>query len=130
VGYGYGHGASIIPIVLIILLFVIRMSAARRRRGQTGGASMGFRAGPPGARPQGPIGPQGPFGPQSGPAPNPSEAPADNEGWGVTRTGIPAGWFPDPSARHEMRYWSGTAWTEHVRDGDTPGTDHTPDETS
>ena len=27
---------------------------------------------------------------------------------------IPAGWFPDPSTRFEMRYWDGTAWTEHV----------------
>ena len=26
----------------------------------------------------------------------------------------PAGWYPDPSARFEMRYWDGTAWTEHV----------------
>jgi hypothetical protein len=27
-----------------------------------------------------------------------------------------AGWFPDPSGRHELRYWSGTIWTEHVAD--------------
>jgi hypothetical protein len=26
----------------------------------------------------------------------------------------PAGWYPDPSGRFEMRYWDGTAWTEHV----------------
>jgi hypothetical protein len=23
-------------------------------------------------------------------------------------------WAPDPSGRHELRYWSGTQWTEHV----------------
>ncbi|MBI4883805.1 MAG: DUF2510 domain-containing protein [Actinobacteria bacterium] len=28
----------------------------------------------------------------------------------------PANWYPDPMNRHEMRYWSGTAWTEHVSD--------------
>jgi uncharacterized protein YxjI len=26
----------------------------------------------------------------------------------------PAGWFPDPFARHEHRYWDGSQWTEHV----------------
>ena len=29
----------------------------------------------------------------------------------------PAGWHPDPSGRHELRYWSGTAWTDDVSDG-------------
>lgn len=28
-----------------------------------------------------------------------------------------AGWFPDPSGRHEHRYWDGRAWTEHVASG-------------
>lgn len=31
----------------------------------------------------------------------------------------PAGWLPDPSGSHELRYWTGTAWTEHVHDSDT-----------
>jgi len=26
----------------------------------------------------------------------------------------PAGWYPDPSGRYELRYWDGTQWTEHV----------------
>jgi hypothetical protein len=26
----------------------------------------------------------------------------------------PAGWYADPSARFELRYWDGTQWTEHV----------------
>jgi len=26
----------------------------------------------------------------------------------------PADWYPDPSGRHEHRYWDGTRWTEHV----------------
>jgi hypothetical protein len=26
------------------------------------------------------------------------------------------GWYPDPTTRHELRYWNGTAWTEHVSD--------------
>ena len=28
----------------------------------------------------------------------------------------PAAWHPDPSGRHELRYWDGTRWTEHVSD--------------
>jgi hypothetical protein len=26
----------------------------------------------------------------------------------------PAGWYADPSGRYELRYWDGSAWTEHV----------------
>lgn len=26
----------------------------------------------------------------------------------------PAGWYADPSARFELRYWDGAQWTEHV----------------
>lgn len=26
----------------------------------------------------------------------------------------PANWYPDPMGRHQLRYWDGTAWTEHV----------------
>jgi putative membrane protein len=29
---------------------------------------------------------------------------------------IPAGWYPDPSGRHEQRYWREGVWTEHVSD--------------
>ena len=25
-------------------------------------------------------------------------------------------WKPDPSSRHELRYWDGTIWTDHVAD--------------
>ena len=27
-----------------------------------------------------------------------------------------ASWLPDPGGTHELRYWDGTAWTEHVSD--------------
>lgn len=35
----------------------------------------------------------------------------------------PAGWNPDPSGEHELRYWDGTRWTEHVSDGGVQGID-------
>jgi uncharacterized protein (AIM24 family) len=28
-----------------------------------------------------------------------------------------AAWHPDPTGRHELRYWDGNQWTEHVSDG-------------
>ncbi|HKO85810.1 MAG TPA: DUF2510 domain-containing protein, partial [Actinomycetota bacterium] len=31
-------------------------------------------------------------------------------GWAAT------GWLADPSRRHELRYWDGQRWTEHVSD--------------
>ena len=27
---------------------------------------------------------------------------------------VPAGWYADPALRFELRYWDGSAWTEHV----------------
>lgn len=44
----------------------------------------------------------------------------------------PAGWYADPLARHETRYWDGTGWTENVQDAGVPAVDplqstpHTP----
>lgn len=29
-------------------------------------------------------------------------------------TSAPAGWYPDPASRYELRYWDGGQWTEHV----------------
>lgn len=29
---------------------------------------------------------------------------------------VRASWLPDPSGRHELRWWSGRAWTQHVSD--------------
>lgn len=40
--------------------------------------------------------------------------------------GAPGGWHPDPSGRHQQRYYDGTAWTEHVADGGVQGTDPIP----
>jgi hypothetical protein len=47
------------------------------------------------------------------PARRPSPTPATQAG-GWSRGPAPAGWFPDPSRRHELRYWDGQRWTEHV----------------
>jgi len=44
--------------------------------------------------------------------PTPAPAPAAPEPAPVVTT--PAGWYPDPSGRYELRYWDGGTWTEHV----------------
>lgn len=36
-------------------------------------------------------------------------------------TNTPAGWFPDPESPGKMRYWDGSAWTEHRHDNATSG---------
>lgn len=33
------------------------------------------------------------------------------------------GWYPDPRAHHETRYWDGSVWTGHVMDGGRPAID-------
>jgi Protein of unknown function (DUF2510) len=35
----------------------------------------------------------------------------------------PANWHPDPFGRHELRYWDGTQWTEHVSSHGKQSTD-------
>lgn len=35
----------------------------------------------------------------------------------------PAAWHPDPTGRHEHRWWDGERWTEHVADGGQSSTD-------
>ena len=36
---------------------------------------------------------------------------------------VPAGWYADPSGRFELRYWDGSAWTEHVSRAGQQATD-------
>lgn len=35
----------------------------------------------------------------------------------------PPAWGPDPTGRHELRYWDGLQWTNHVADSGLQGTD-------
>jgi hypothetical protein len=35
----------------------------------------------------------------------------------------PAGWYPDPTTRHELRYWDGYAWLDNVSDAGVAAAD-------
>jgi uncharacterized protein YxjI len=41
---------------------------------------------------------------------------------------MPPDWYPDPSGRHEHRYWDGSQWTDHVASHGRQGSD--PDKSS
>lgn len=41
-------------------------------------------------------------------------AAAEPEAAPAAESAVPAGWYADPSGRFELRYWDGSAWTEHV----------------
>ena len=48
----------------------------------------------------------------STPAYAPAPAPAYNPA--PAAPAVPSGWYADPAGRFELRYWDGSAWTEHV----------------
>ncbi len=108
-------GHSWISLVVVAVGFVVRYSMMNRRgRRHPGGRSPArgltdrdpSRAGPP-----------------PGTRPDPPDGVARSD---ATPGGTPPGWFRDPFVRHHERYWSGSAWTEHVTDDGTPSTDPPP----
>ncbi len=110
--YGSG-GNSWIAIVVILGVLAVRMLSSQRRR--------------PGGRPGGPAHPPAAARGFASQSPPPvAGVPAREQQPAPGFTGTAAGWFVDPFVRHEQRYWSGTAWTEHVMDGGTPSLDPPP----
>ena len=106
----YGHGSSIALVIFFGLLALRAFSSQRRRRGPQRSSPSTSSFTEPTHSSQG------------------SDA-VDGSSGEVTFTGIAPGWLPDPSGRHERRYWSGSEWTEHVTDGGVPGTDLPPGNT-
>ncbi len=113
-----GHG-SWVPLVIFGAMFAMRYFSSQRRRGRSRGPVSHRSFTDPGGRPAPPPsgvatnGPGGPDGPDNG-------QPGGQPG------GTAPAWFRDPFFKHEHRYWSGTEWTEHVSDGNVPGTDPPP----
>ena len=104
----YGH-ASWIALVVFAGVFAVRALSSQRRRGGRPGKTV----------------PGSPFtgDDRHGVA---GERALGSQAVGTTSTGTPPGWFTDPFFRHDQRYWSGSAWTEHVTDDGAPGTDPLP----
>lgn len=48
---------------------------------------------------------------------------AEVAGTQASAAASPAAWHPDPHQRHELRYWDGTRWTEHVSSNGATSTD-------
>ena len=57
------------------------------------------------------------------PAAAPTTAPTSTNVSGDGTSSNPPRWAPDPMGRHELRYWNGTEWTDHVSDGGAPSND-------
>src|SRR3954452_7760775 len=54
-----------------------------------------------------------------------ASAGASKQGVGVSgnESSNPARWIEDPTGRHELRYWNGSEWTEHVSDAGATAVD-------
>lgn len=50
--------------------------------------------------------------------PMPMAAPAQNVPPPAPVHSQPAGWYADPTGRHELRWWGGVSWMDAVKDGD------------
>ncbi len=94
-------------VVVLLGVMAMRMLSAQRRRNGRPGAPHGSR-------------------PATGFAPTVATPRATTREPGAASTGTAPGWFVDPFVRHEQRFWSGTAWTEHVQDGGVPAVDPPP----
>ena len=140
--YG-GHGSWAVAAVFLLTIALRLARGNRRRSGQRPRppvSAPGFHAARPAApgdlvtsqrpaseRPASERPEPAPDRPASGePAPERARPVPTPRAGAIGSSGIPAGWLADPTGRHELRYWSGTGWTEHVSDGGVPGTDTPP----
>ena len=113
----YGQHSWIAVLVLVAVMGMRMVSANRRRGGRNGGMSNAARGFFPSAT-------SGPRGARPGAGEASRQAPTGDTGF----TGTAPGWFADPFVRHEQRFWSGSAWTEHVQDQGRPAVDPPPPE--
>ncbi len=98
--------------------------------GYSGGPSMGYGSEPSAAPGRGSLGwtrrlqavTAYALGGSSNGGLRPAGAPAWDRG-AAAPGGIPADWYADPTGGHQLRYWNGGAWTEHVSDNGVQAVD-------
>ncbi|MEI7860934.1 MAG: DUF2510 domain-containing protein [Acidimicrobiales bacterium] len=116
----HSQNPLVVVVVLGVVLAVRLLSSQRRKsagRSSTPPRASGFAATTHQGAPQGESQVE-PAGEQA--------VPLGTAVTGPAYTGTAPGWFTDPFVRHEQRYWSGAAWTEHVLDQDIPALDPPP----
>lgn len=99
-----GYGVTLLLVARIAAAYAANVDESRALPTGAAGASatVGVAGGPATAAA---LGLQ-PTGAAARPAGGPAAAEAP-----------PAAWHPDPTGRHELRWWDGAAWTAHVGDG-------------
>lgn len=75
-----------------------------------------------------PLLPQEPAVPEPEPEPEPAPQPVAAQPVPAAATDPAPEWYPDPTARYEMRYWDGSRWTEHVTSAGQQGVDPLPED--
>ena len=45
---------------------------------------------------------------------------------GTSWVPLPAGWWPDPTGRHQFRWWTGAAWSQSAMTSERPFVDPLP----
>ncbi len=106
-----GGITTLVGFVLVIVGLVRRGSAKRRANALPAVAAPVAAA--PAAWPPTPA--PGTVPPPGATAPTPA-APTPAAPVPAPPTVAPAGWYPDPSGGHRVRYWDGQTWTEHIAD--------------
>jgi hypothetical protein len=103
-----------VAVLVLVAVMAVRLIGSQRRRPMGRPGTRGF-APAPGRRDRSV--------PTAGD--HPSVTPSAGTG-AAGLGGTEPGWFRDPFVRHDQRYWSGSAWTEHVQDQGVPGVDPPP----
>ncbi|HUO47365.1 MAG TPA: DUF2510 domain-containing protein [Acidimicrobiales bacterium] len=129
-GFYAGHGSWAVAAIFLLTIALRLGFGSRRRQGrpQPPGRAPGFQSARPADRAAPTAAPAAPPTAETAPPDQPvsASASAGDRAGAIGSSGIAPGWLVDPTGRHELRYWSGTGWTEHVSDRGVPATDDPP----
>lgn len=118
----FGHGGGFtVGLVFLSFIFIPVLGFGSSRYVGPGGNALGYAGTAGGAGVGTPYGRSygfdaGGYGASGGHPPPAVPPPAAPWSAGAPQgaQASPADWYPDPAGRHQLRYWNGLAWTEHV----------------